>query len=120
MYEGRAYDLEERTIRFAKAVLDYAKVYPHRGSEHLLMQLTRAATSVAANYMEACVAESLKDFRHKCCLSAKEAKESWFWLRMTVPAGDAKGKALTMEALELTKIFAATKRTCDQRALTKS
>ncbi len=108
------YPLEERVVRFAKLVLTYVRTRGGYEIKTLVPQLVRSATSVAANYMEACIAESRKDFRHKCCLSAKEAKESWFWLRMIVRENDAAGEALIQEAMELTKIFSAIKRTCDQ------
>ena len=44
-------------------------------------QLFRAATSVAANYAEACEPESDADFIHKFKIALKELKESRVWLR---------------------------------------
>ena len=112
------YDLKERTIEFARAVLATVKTKRSQVSPDITKQLSRSATSVAANYMEALVSESTKDFRHKCCICAKEAKESWFWLRLISPPHTmviAEDVRLVQEALELTKIFCSIRRTCDQK-----
>ncbi len=47
-------------------------------------QMMRSGTSVAANYEEACVAESRADFVHKLGIALKESRETRFWLRLTI------------------------------------
>ena len=82
-------------------------------------QLVAAATSVGGNYCEADEAESKKDFRHKICISKKEAHESKHYLRMVVRAQpDLKPEAASLwqEAKELTLIFAVIVRRCGGEA----
>jgi len=45
-------------------------------------KLLRAATSVGANLEEAAAAQSRADFINKCSISAKEARETLYWLRL--------------------------------------
>ena len=42
----------------------------------------RSSTSIAANYAEACEAESAKDFVHKLKVAMKELSETRIWLRL--------------------------------------
>lgn len=59
--------------------------------------------------MEADVAESKKDFRHKIGLCKKESKESTHWLRMMAKAEPKTAddcRKFWKEAHELTLIFA--------------
>ena len=45
-------------------------------------QLQRSATSIGANYSEACDAESKADFVHKMTIALKEANETIYWLKV--------------------------------------
>ena len=45
-------------------------------------QLSRSATSVAANYMEAQIASSKADFTNKLHIASKELWETIYWLKM--------------------------------------
>ena len=59
--------------------------------------------------MEACGAESKKDFRHKISICKKEIKETKHWLRMIAkanPHSKDQCRNIWKEAEELTKIFA--------------
>ena len=68
------YDLEERTARFGKAVIDLAKKMP-RGpvTDRIISQIIGAATSVGANYDEAGDAVSKKEFL-KCMERARKKR----------------------------------------------
>ena len=60
---GTPADLEMRVAQFAARTIAVCEALPKRvGSDHLRDQLFRSSTSVAANYAEACVPESRKDF----------------------------------------------------------
>ena len=81
--EDRAYDLGERTARFAEAIIRFAKKIPQTPvTIPIITQLVKAGTSVGANYSEADAAVSKRDFRNKIGICRKEASESKFWLRM--------------------------------------
>ena len=106
----KKYDLEERTAMFGEAVIVFVKTLPSQNiNAPLINQLIRSATSIGANYMEADVAESRKDFQHKIGICKKESKETTHWLRMIAKANPEKAntcRALWKEAHELTLIFA--------------
>ena len=59
----QTFDLEERVAGFAARAISVCEALPPKmGSAHLRDQLFRSATSVAANYAEASIPESRKDF----------------------------------------------------------
>ena len=77
------FDLEQRVAEYAARVISVCEALPSRiGASHLQDQLFRSATSVAANYAEACVPESRKDFAHKTNVALKELVETRMWLRI--------------------------------------
>ena len=83
MQNSKQYDLEGRTLDFAKRVRDFVKKLPKTLSNiEDEVQLVRASGSVGANYIEANEALSKKDFAIRIKISRKEAKESRFWLQL--------------------------------------
>jgi four helix bundle protein len=103
------YDLEERTAVFGERVLVFCKSLQYDVvSKPLVSQITRSATSVGANYMEANGASSKKDFRNKIFICKKEIQETKHWLRMlSVCFPDKKDiiRDLWKECHELNLIF---------------
>jgi len=106
------YDLEERTLRFAKLVRCFFKDLKFSTANHEDgKQLIRSSGSIGANYIEANEAVGFKDqiFRFKIC--KKEAKESRFWLILIDCRGDAELEKrrgfLIQESSEFVKIFAS-------------
>jgi len=68
------FDLEERTIRFAKDVRIVAKYLLNSPiSKEDVRKLIRASGSVGANYIEANEAVSKRDFLHQLKIARKEA-----------------------------------------------
>lgn len=108
-------DTEQRVADFAARVIAACESLPNRvGSQHLQDQLFRSATSVAANYAEACVPESRRDFAHKMGVSLKELVETRIWLRIIAKRRHVKPElllALMDELEELVKIFHASIKT---------
>ncbi len=107
---GKRYDLEERTFRFAQDVRVFVKNLPRTiANIEDIKQLVRASGSVGANYIEANESLGAKDFIMKIKICRKEAKESQFFLRlMNVDDHDTSERdRLVQEADELTKIFGA-------------
>jgi len=79
------YDLEERTVRFGEAVIDFAKKIPRDPvTERIITQLIGAGTSVGANYTEADDSVSKREFLKCIATCKKEARETKFFLRMSV------------------------------------
>ena len=64
--ERPKFDLEERTLSFARNVIRLSKKVPQNLiNRELITQLVRASGSVGANYREANDALSKKDFGHR-------------------------------------------------------
>jgi four helix bundle protein len=80
---SKHYDLEDRTLQFAKDTRAFVKKLPKTlANIEDGKQLVKASGSVGANYIEANEALSKKDFRMRIKICRKEAKESRFWLRL--------------------------------------
>ncbi len=107
--KSKQYDLEERTLRFAKGVIGFVNTLTKTvANTEIMRQVVRSSGSVGANYIEANEALSKKDFAMRVKICRKEAKESRYWLRLLEVKGEdteQKRKALINEATELTKIF---------------
>ena len=91
------------------------------GSAHIKDQLFRSSTSVAANYAEASVPESRKDFVHKMNIALKELVETRMWLRIIVLQQFIAEKTLSsllQETDALAKIFHASVMTARRRLAT--
>ncbi|HIJ72021.1 MAG TPA: four helix bundle protein [Planctomycetes bacterium] len=108
---SKQYDLEDRTLAFAKEVRQFVRnLYKDIANIEDGKQLIKASGSVGANYIEANEALSKKDFVMRIKICRKEAKESRFWLRLVQtqdPVNERKRKELENEATELMNIFGA-------------
>lgn len=78
----KPYSIVERSRLFALEVIDFAKVLYDARWWPVGDQILRSGTSIGANMNEAQQAESRRDFLHKVRISAKEAKETRFWLSL--------------------------------------
>ena len=105
------FDLEERTTKFAKAVIRLCKGLPLNPINYRLIgQLVGAAGSVGANYREANDALGKKDFLQRMKITRRETKESHHWLDCALEANENKKSEilpLLKEADELKKIFSS-------------
>jgi four helix bundle protein len=107
---SKQYDLEERTLQFAKDNrLFVKKLHKTIGNIEDGKQLIRSSGSVGANYIEANESFSKKDFVLRTKISRKEAKESRYWLNLVDTTGsedlEYERKRLIQEATELMNIF---------------
>lgn len=104
------YDLEDRTLKFARRINAYVQGLP-RTITNLEngKQLVRSGGSVGANYIEANESLGRKDFMMRIRISKKETKESRYWLMLTEPNDKdyVEKEALIKESNELMKIFGA-------------
>ncbi|HEX7517227.1 MAG TPA: four helix bundle protein [Chthoniobacterales bacterium] len=102
-------DLEQRTKRFALAVLDFAShIRRDRAADILVKQLIRSATSIGANYREANRGVSRADFTNKIGIVQKEAAETQYWIELLIESGISKTNSsadLHKESTELLAIF---------------
>ena len=73
----KRYDLEKRTLEFAKNIIRLCKrLSKNTINIKLISQLINASGSVGANYREANEALSKKDFVYRMRITRKECKES--------------------------------------------
>lgn len=111
------YDLEERTLEFAKRCRDFIrKLLKTIPNIEYCKQLARSSGSQAANYIEANESLSKKDFCMRIKICRKESKESHLWLKLC-EVGDSRDsqkeqQELIQESHELTKIFGSMVEKC--------
>jgi len=106
-----AYDLEERLLDYAAAIIRLTEdLPPSRAGNHVAGQLLRSGTSPLPNHGEAQAAESRDDFIHKFSICLKELRESRRWLRLMLRVPLARNpktvQGLVAETEELILIFA--------------
>ncbi len=79
----RKFDLEERLLEFASAIIDLSEALPTtRSANHVAGQILRSGTSPYPNHGEAESAESREDFIHKLKICLKELRETRRWARL--------------------------------------
>ncbi len=106
-------------MTFAVRVLKMADHLPKTVAGRTVgAQIARSGTSVAANYRAALRGKSRADFINKITIVLEEADETEFWLELTkradlLPA--ARLDELQNEAVELVRIFNATRTTAKNR-----
>ncbi len=101
-----------RTYGFALRIVKLCRfLFSQRGVERpLVEQLIRSGTAVGALVEEAQVAESRADFRHKMSVSAKESRETVYWLRLIRDSGIVEGEKvdpLINEGIEIRNVLRA-------------
>jgi len=106
----KPYDLEDRTLTFAREVRVFVKILRKTiANIEDGKQLIKASGSVGANYIEANESLSKKDFIMRIKICRKEAKESRYWLRLIDNEEDLElekeQKGLEQEAAEFTSVF---------------
>jgi four helix bundle protein len=114
------YDLEDRLLDFAIAVVELTDDLPNtRSGNHIAGQLLRCGTSPYGHRGEVESAESRKDFIHKLKVCLKELRETRRWLRLVSRLKkmnrDPRLIPCLAEAEELIRIFVASVRTAEKR-----
>lgn len=111
-------EMYERTMQFSVRIVRMVKAMPRGIAEDVIAkQLTKSATSIGANYREACHGKSTADFVSKLKISEGEADETLYWLQLLVNSGimkQSKLQALIDEANELVAILTASTKTSTQ------
>jgi four helix bundle protein len=118
----RIYDLEERLLVFACAIIQLSEKLPDsRAGNHIAGQILRSGTAPYPNHGEAEAAESRDDFIHKLKICHKETRETRRWARLVYRMGWAKSDPkLTFvlgESDELIRIFFSSIQTAKRNML---
>ena len=80
--------LEMRTKEFAVRIIRLSKALPNTPETMVIRnQITKAGTSIGANYREANRARSRADFKNKIKICESEASETQYWIEVIVEAG---------------------------------
>ena len=119
---NRKFDLEERLLEFASAVIDLSENLPDtRAGNHVAGQILRSDTSPCPNHGEAEDAESREDFVHKLKVCLKELRETRRWARLIKRKAWAKEDSallfVSSESDELIRIFYSSIQTAKRNAL---
>jgi four helix bundle protein len=120
--ENCKFNLEERLLEFASAVIDLSEYLPNsRAGNHIAGQVLRSGTSPYPNHGEAEDAESRDDFIHKLKLCLKELRETRRWARLIKRKGWSKDDPtlpfVLSESDELIRIFFSGIQTAKKNAL---
>ena len=112
LQNSKQYNLEERTLEFAKNIRVFIKKLPKTiANIEDGKQVIRSSGSVGANYIEANESLSKKDFVMRIKICRKEAKESRYWLLLVDTYNnqelEKKRADLIKEVTELMMIFSS-------------
>jgi four helix bundle protein len=78
-----AKQLEERTLHFAVRIIKLSAKLPNTTEGKVVKnQLTKAGTSIGANYREANRSRSKADFKSKIKICESESSETNYWLKI--------------------------------------
>ena len=78
----------DKSVEFSIAIITCTERIAKEKNEYVLTkQLLRSGTSVGANVSESVYAQSKPDFIHKLSIALKEAKESFYWLKLLHTTG---------------------------------
>jgi four helix bundle protein len=118
----RRFNLEERLLEFASAVIDLSEKLPKtRAGNHVASQILRSGTSPYPNHGEAEDAESRDDFIHKLKICLKELRETRRWARLirrkAWAPDDPTLVFVLAESDELVRIFFSSVQTARRNAL---
>jgi four helix bundle protein len=118
---NRKFDLEDRLLEFASAIIDLSEMLPDtRAGNHIAGQILRSGTSPYPNHGEAEAAESRDDFIHKLKVCLKELRETRRWARLIKRKAWVKNEATLLFVLgegdELIRIFHSSIQTAKRNA----
>jgi four helix bundle protein len=118
----RKFDLENRLLEFASAVIDLSEKLPSsRAGNHVAGQILCSGTSPYPHHGEAESAESREDFIHKLKVCLKELRETRRWARLIQRKSWAKSDPTLLfvlsESDELIRIFVSSIKTTRQNML---
>ncbi len=74
--------IQNKSFEFSLNIIKLYKSLKTQSEYDIARQLLRSGTSIGANIEEAIGAQSKKDFFSKLSISLKEARETYYWLRL--------------------------------------
>jgi four helix bundle protein len=109
-------DVRIRVFNFARDVIILCRLLPRDDANRVIIhQLLRSVTSIGANIEEAVGAHTRSDFAYTMNIAKKEARESFYWLRLIHKTNNTqianKLDPLLQESEEILRILTATVKT---------
>ncbi len=102
-------EFKDRTKQIALRVIRLVESLPNTNTAQIIgKQLLRSATSVGANYREACRGKSTADILHKLAIVEEEADESLYWLELLVESKIVSENKLSALISDINEIVAMT------------
>jgi len=102
-----ARNLEKRTMEFAIRIIQLSSKLPDTPEGKVIRnQLTKAGTSIGANYREANRSRSKADFRNRIKIVESEASECQYWLGIIIKMKWLKPEETEWEYNEVTELLA--------------
>ena len=99
--------LEKRTRKFAIQIIKLSAKLPNTPEERVIKnQITKAETSVGANYREANSSRSKADFRNRIKICEFEASETQYWLEIISEMKWIEAKELETNYKECSELLA--------------
>ncbi len=108
MNESKPNIIVIKSYAFALDIIALYKFLIEQKEFVLSKQILRSGTSIGANIHEGVASESKKDFIHKLGISAKEARETSYWLNLLKDSNyidSEQFNTLSNNCQELTKIL---------------
>ena len=104
-------NLLDRTFKFGVNCIIFLRTLPRDFEYNVIkLQLTKSSTSIGANYEESQAGSSKADFKNKVRISLREARESYYWLRVIKALERSENEqleSLIQESKELKNILAS-------------
>jgi len=102
-----AKDLEKRTRKFAVQIIRLSITLPNSPEGMVVKnQITKAGTSIGANYREANRSRSRADFKSKIKICESEASETQYWLEIIIETGWLTWEKIKPEYEECSELLA--------------
>jgi len=102
-----AKDLEKRTRKFAVQIIRLSITLPSSPEGMVVRnQITKAGTSIGANYREANRSRSRADFKNKIKICESEASETQYWLEVIIETGWLPWEKIKPEYEECSELLA--------------
>jgi len=100
-------NLEQRTRKFAVSIIRLSVKLPDNPEGRVIRnQLTKAGTSIGANYREANRSRSRPDFKSKIKICESEASETQYWLEIILDMDWMNQDTMSVEFQECSELLA--------------
>ncbi len=102
-----AKELEKRTLEFAVRMIRLSSKLPNTPEGRVVRgQITKADTSIGANYREANRSRSKADFKNRISICESETSETQYWMQIIMAAGWLSREEMEFEYKECCELLA--------------